>query len=191
VAEFSLTAEPALGGYARRFGAVTLTEAVALTIVSVAIPVGAEAKAAKAAQAVDASFGVAPPPVGTSVQSRDGARLIRLGADLMFVLFEHPSPGAGAVVAGKLGDAAYTTDQTDVWVGLEIAGPGSRTALERICPLDLHPDAFAEADAAQTVMEHLGAVILRTGADAFLLLSMRSSAASFLHAVEVSLHHTA
>ncbi|MYA88775.1 MAG: sarcosine oxidase subunit gamma, partial [Boseongicola sp. SB0662_bin_57] len=37
-----------------------------------------------------------------------------------------------------------------------------------------------------TVMEHMGAMAIRTGDDAFLLLSAGSSAESFLHAVETS-----
>ena len=188
MAEYSLTAEPALGGYARSFGEVTLTEAVELAIVSVAFPAGAEARGKKA---IEASFGVAPPPVGKSTQSQDGAQFIRLARDLMFVLFDHSTPDAGAVVAERIGRAAYTTDQTDVWVGLEIAGPGTRVALERICPLDLHAGTFAVGNVARTAMEHLGAVILCTGPEAFLLLSASSSAASFLHMVEVSLVNTA
>ena len=51
----------------------------------------------------------------------------------------------------------------------------------------LYPDAFVEGAAARTVMEHLGVLILRTGPDAYLLLSASSSAGSFLHAVETSL----
>ena len=35
-------------------------------------------------------------------------------------------------------------------------------------------------------MEHLSVIILRDGADSFLLMSPRSSARSFLHAVELS-----
>jgi sarcosine oxidase subunit gamma len=40
--------------------------------------------------------------------------------------------------------------------------------------------------AQRTVMEHLGVLILRTGDDAFMLLSASSSAKSFLHALETS-----
>ena len=56
-------------------------------------------------------------------------------------------------------------------------------SVARICPIDLHADAFGPDHATRTVMEHIGAMILRTGEDAFLLLSARSSAQSFLHAV--------
>ena len=62
-----------------------------------------------------------------------------------------------------------------------------REALERICPLDLHPDAFGVDHAARTVMEHLGVLIIRTGEEAYLLLSASSSAGSFQHALHLSM----
>ncbi|MDX1786447.1 MAG: sarcosine oxidase subunit gamma, partial [Roseovarius sp.] len=72
-----------------------------------------------------------------------------------------------------------------------ISGPGSLAALERICMLDLHPDAFKVNAVARTVMEHMGAIIARTGEDTYLLLSASSSAKSFLHAIELSIENTA
>ena len=63
--------------------------------------------------------------------------------------------------------------------------------LERLCPLDLHESAFPVGAAQRTVMEHMGAVILREGTDEFLLLSASSSAASFLHAVKTSIRYAA
>jgi hypothetical protein len=38
-------------------------------------------------------------------------------------------------------------------------------------------------------MEHLGAIVFHDAPDGFLLMSSASSARSFLHAVETSLHH--
>ena len=79
--------------------------------------------------------------------------------------------------------------ETDAWVVLQISGPDVRAVLERLCPLDLH-DATCPIDSAQrTVMEHMGAIIIRTAPDRFLLLSASSSAKSFLHAVETSLKY--
>ena len=74
--------------------------------------------------------------------------------------------------------------------GLELAGPGAIAALERICPLDLHDSAFPVGAAGRTTMEHMSAVIIRTGPDTFLLLSASSSGMSFLHALETSLAYT-
>ena len=81
----------------------------------------------------------------------------------------------------------YSSDQSDAWCLLRIDGPASRRALERVCPLDLHPDAFPVGAVARSVVEHLGAIVLREGENAFLLLSPRSSARSFLHEIERSI----
>ena len=187
--DFELVSAPPLAGYDQSFEGVTLKAPADLAIVSLALPLGGEAAAEKA---VKTAYGTALPEVGKSTLTKKGdARLVRLSLDSGFVILTHTSPDAEPHVAAKLKGAAYTTDQTDVWAGLEIAGPRARAALERICPIDLHKDSFAEGDAARTVMEHLGTLIIRTGDDAFLLMSASSSAKSFLHAVETSVQNTA
>ncbi len=181
--EFSLISAPPLAGYDETLGAIRLRAPEGLAIVSIALPLGGEAAAEKA---VKAAFGVDLPKVGQSVVAGD-ARLVRLGLDQGFVIFTHTEPTAERVVAEKLKGAAYTTDQTDVWVGLEISGARCREALERICPLDLQSEAFAVDQVARTVMEHLGVLIIRTGEDAYWLLSASSSAGSFQHALHLSM----
>ena len=187
--DFTLTSAPPLAGYDQSFDGVTLAAPADLAIVSIALPLGGEVAAEKA---IKAAYGAALPAPGKSVLSKDGsARLIRLSSDAAFVIFTHATPDAEPHVAAKLKGTAYTTDQTDVWSALEISGANALTALERICPIDLHPDAFADGDAARTSMEHLGTLIIRTGSDTFLLMSGSSSAKSFLHAIETSIHNTA
>jgi len=109
----------------------------------------------------------------------------------MLVVFPHAEPDAAKRVNAELKGAAYTTDQTDNWVVLALSGPLALAALERLCPIDLHDSSFPIDSSARTVMEHMGAVICRTGEDSFLLMSASSSAASFLHAVETSLIYVA
>jgi sarcosine oxidase subunit gamma len=187
VSDLTLTAAPALGGYHADFGAVTLEERPATAIVSIACPLGG---AAALEEALRAGFGAAVPAPGASARSADGGtRFLWMAPDLVLAVFEHDTPDATRQVAARLGGTAYLTDQTDAWVALRIAGPAVRAALERICPLDLHPGAFPEGRVARTVMEHLPVIILREGPDAFLLLSARSSADSFLHAVETSIRN--
>lgn len=185
VVEFSLVSAPPLAGYSERFGTVTLSAPKDLAVVNMAIPLGADAKALKA---VKSGYGVDMPDPGTSVETKKGAaRLVRLAPDQAFVVFTLPTPDAEEVVAKHVKNALYLTDQTDVWAGLEISGAGSIAALERVCPIDLHPAGFAVGDAARTVMEHLGVLIIRTGEDRYLLLSASSSAGSFLHMLETSI----
>lgn len=186
MAEFQLTAARPLAGYDKRFGAITLRAPADLALVSLAFPLGQEDIAQKA---IKAAYGHALPEVGKAHAAKDETILIRMSRDQGFVLFTHATPDAERVVAEELKGAAYTTDQTDVWTVLEISGPDARTALMRICPLDLHDGSFAVMHAARTVMEHLGTIIIRTGPEAWLLLSATSSAGSFLHAVETSIRN--
>ncbi|GAB4281850.1 MAG: hypothetical protein Kow0058_00010 [Roseovarius sp.] len=186
--EFTLTATSPLDGLERSIGSVRLRELADLAIVSAALPRGSEEKAEAA---LCREFGCEPPSPVTSTLSDDGrVRLLRTAPDQIFVLFEHPTPDAAAAVARRLGPVVYVTDQTDGWVRLEISGPGCRAALERICPIDLHPQRFAVGQFARTAMEHMGAIVLRSGEDSFMLLSASSSAGSFLHAVETSIRNT-
>jgi len=187
VPDFTLTPRSALNGYDATFDGVTLREVLQLAIVSIAIPLGGEKKLQSALKKV---FGIALPPVGKSIVASDEVtRILVMGRDQLFAVFPHDGADAQQVIAAKLGASAYSTDQSDVWVALEMSGPRARAALERICPIDLHPNAFVEGDVARTSMEHLGTIIVRTGADTFLLLSASSSAQSFQHALETSIQN--
>lgn len=188
MAEFKLKAEPFLGHYSKSFEGVDLREIDDNTLVSLALPLGAEDATIKA---IKKSLGIQVPEVGQSKLAKSGAmRLLRLGLDQVFISFLHTGADSEPYIAKKLNCAAYSTDQTHVWVTLEISGPNARKALERICPIDLNPGSFAVDQLARTSMEHLGAIIIRTGDHTFLLMSASSSAASFLHAVETSIINT-
>ena len=178
-----LISAPPLAGYDQNFNGVALHAPADFAVVSIALPLGHEAAAQKA---IKVAFGSALPDVGKSVLSK-GVRLVRMSLDQGFVIFTHATPDAEPFVAKKLKGTAYTTDQTDVWTGLILSGAHARNVLERICPIDLHPGAFAVDDAARTLMEHLGVLIIRTDTDEFLLMSASSSAKSFLHAIETSI----
>ena len=185
MAEFALTARTPLDGYAGTFSGVTLAEAAGLSLVSAAVPQGGDdAFAAALAE----GFGASRPSPGDSAPGdRLGTRILGMQPDQLFILFEAPDPDrAVETVSAALGPAAYVTDQSDSWAMLRIEGRGVRAALERLCMLDLDDATFPEGRVARTVMEHLAVIILRDGADSFLLMSPRSSARSFLHAVEQS-----
>ena len=101
-------------------------------------------------------------------------------------MFDRSNVPAVERITHKLGDTVYVTDQSDSWVMLRIGGPKCRSALERVCLLDLDPRAFPVGKVARTVMEHLGTIIISEGNDYFLLLSARSSADSFYKAIQRS-----
>lgn len=187
MSEYDLTAQSALGGYAQDFEGVSLMEVDGLAIVSLAVPLGG---GAKLKTAMKSAYGVEFPSPGRVAGSKDGkTRFLGMNLEQAFAIFDHGHADAGDLVGKKLKNRAYVTLQSDNWVALRISGPRSRDALERICPLDLHPDVFGKGHVARTIMEHLGVIIVREDDDGFLLLSASSSASSFLHALETSIHN--
>ena len=188
MSDSALTARSPLDGYGRTIGTVTLAEVAGLALVSAAVPRDDdEAFAAALAR----GFGAARPAPGDStLGDRLATRVLGMQPDQVFILFELPDQGqVMQTAAAALGSAAYVTDQSDSWALLRMSGAGTRVALERICPLDLDDEAFPEGRVARTAMEHLSVIILRDGPDSFLLMSPRSSAHSFRHAIELSVVH--
>ena len=189
MAEYRLTSEEFLGGYQAQFGPISLREISDICMVSMAVPLAGEQAVHKA---LKAAFGIDMPDIGQSQGAAAlDSRVLRMGLDHMFVLFaraqntERPEQQIKTLMKS----AVYTTDQSHSGVGLEISGPGCRSALERICPIDLHPERFAVNAVARTQMEHLGTIILCVDQETYWLFSASSSAKSFLHALETSIHN--
>lgn len=186
MAEYQLIAEPPLAGTDITVGSVHLTASQDMSVVSIALPLGEEDAAQKA---LKSAFKVALPENGHSVVSADAVRVVRTGPDQAFIVLPEYKQRPERFVSDKLKATVYTTDQSDVWTSLNLEGSGAQSVLERICPLDLDESAFPIDCAARTMMEHLGVLIIRTGASSFLLLSATSSAGSFLHMIETSMRH--
>lgn len=184
MAEFQLIAEP-ITDADLSIGMNRIVERDDMALVSVAAPSGdmdALGKKLKTVFKLDL-------PEPTQSSTAGDMRAVRTAADQLMLVFPHSTPDAEPFVQGKLKGAGYTTDQTDVWVVFEVAGPNCLGALERLCPIDLDASVFPDGASARTVMEHMGAMIIRLEADRYLLMSASSSAQSFLHAVETSFHY--
>lgn len=185
--EFLLKAEPFLGGFSRDIDGTVLTEVTDQSLVSIAQPLDGREALEKA---VKSAWGCALPAPGKSAPSKDGLlQLICMGPDAFMVLMPAHGPLAVPDVTRALGTAGYYTELSDNWVILRLSGPLATAALERICPIDLHPDVLPAGSFARTSMEHLGAIVMRECDDQFLLLSPSSSARSFLHALETSIEY--
>ena len=184
MAEFSYTLEavPTLGGVDVSIAENRIVERDDLALVSVAIPAAGEEPLA---QTMQAAWGL-PLPGPTLSTTHGQMRAIKTAPDQLLLVFPHAMPDAEAIVQGSLGGTGYTTDQTDAWIVLDVSGPDTSAAMERLCMLDLTPPAFPENAAARTVMEHMASIVVRIGDEGFQLMAARSSAASFLHAVETS-----
>lgn len=180
--DHSLAATSALSGVNLKFATCTLTERTDIALVSVAVPQNrADALSEKLKKEWDLDI-----PAATATNSGKKMRAIPLTADQFMLAFSSDPDLSEVSVQESLSQTAYTTLQSDGWVVLELSGQGSVNALERICPIDLDPSAFPVGASARTMMEHIGACIIRIETEKFWLLSARSTAQSFLHAVETS-----
>ncbi|MHA1566467.1 MAG: sarcosine oxidase subunit gamma [Alphaproteobacteria bacterium] len=187
--KFSLAATAPLAGAGHDFDGVAIRTRADSGLVSVAVPRGGEAALTGALRS---SFDLAVPKVGGSTVSADGeARLLGLQRDLFFLLIDEHVSEIFTLVVERLGETAYLTDQSDSWTVLEMSGAKCRAALERVCPIDLHPPSFPEGSVTRTVMEHFGVIILCDGPEKYRLMSATSSVQSFLDVVEASVRNTA
>lgn len=188
MANFDMIAKSPLDGFQVKIGALNVEEVTGFALVSIAIPLGGEQPVAAALK--KAHNCTVPEPVDT-VTSDDGAQFIWMAPGQIFARFPNDKPWPERRVATALGAAAYVVDQSDAWVTVRVKGETVCDALERICPLDLHPVNFAVGQAKRTVMEHMNALLIRVSLDEFLCMSASSSAKSFLHAIEVSARNIA
>jgi len=189
VVEIVLTPESPLGGYARSFGETRLAEVAGLGLVAAAIPPGGERDSEEALRA--RLFCTVPQPGRYTVAQDGSTRVLWTAPGQLLLMLPHDGTGAAEALEPQLGGALRLTELSDAYSVLALEGPLARPALERICPLDLHAQAFGPDHAARTLMEHISATILRIGEDGFRLLSPRSTARDFCHAVEVSLANVA
>lgn len=187
MANHTLSATPTLSGYSFAVGETHLAALTDLAIVAIAWP---EGYAAQLETAAKSAWGISlPKPRQSSLSKTDDMRLIATQPDQVFAVFKQTKPLAENTVQSAIGNKYYVTDQTDGWVALSLSGPLAEAALERISPVDLNISEFPQNASARTLMEHLGVLIVRTDAQAFLLLSASSSAKSFSHALETSLNN--
>jgi len=177
-----LEAKPCLGGLDRRIGDNRIVECADLALVSVARPLG-DKGALEAA--LRAGFSLALPEPGRSVAT-DETRAVWMAEDQTMLILGNGDADAEARVQSALKDAGYTTDQTGGWVILEVSGPDTLSALERICPIDLDASSFPDDAAARTLMEHLSVLLIHLGPERFWLTGASSSAASLAHALDIS-----
>ena len=181
--EFTLSAMVPLDTYRREFGAANLAERTGFDLVSLSVSHNC---APEFARAVEGVWGTAPPGPGRSVRANGGARLLSIQPGQYFLLFQGDDRRPAEAVSQKIGATAHVTDQSDGWAMLALSGPNAPAIMERLCMLDLHEDRFPVGAVSRTVMEHHGVILLREAGDTYLMLSPRSYARSFLHAVETA-----
>ncbi len=161
-----LIAKSALDGRQLALGGVTLAEVEVGPITSVALYPGGAKSVNKGLKPLGLSM-----PGPNEMQSKGAARIVWTGRDQAFLL------GVDAPVL----EGAAVTDQSGGWTCISITGPASADVLARLLPLDLRLGAFAVGTVARAPLNHMSAVIIRTGDAAFDLLVFRSMARTAWH----------
>lgn len=93
-------------------------------------------------------------PVAPRYVEGQGLAAVWAGPEHWVILAE-PGEDLLAILQSRLGELAALTEQGDGRCVVRIHGPSVRETLAKLLPIDLHPRAFAEGDAALTVAAHI------------------------------------
>jgi sarcosine oxidase, subunit gamma len=185
VADLGLTPRCALGGDAPRtdrFDGLTIAENPGLAMASLAARAGREADVAAAAKAL---AGLDLPGPGGMAAAGDWAAFWTGPGQWMLTAPVASHEDIAPMIKAAAGNAGSVTEQTDGWARFEITGAGIHDLLERLCNVDVR--MMREDQATRCQIEHLGAFLLcRQAGAAFSILTLRSAAASMMHALETA-----
>ena len=184
MANYTLTAKSALGGYPLDQKGLKIREISHFKIFSLGVFKGCDQEFAKV---LDEKFDVAAPKPGRANVKGD-LSILSIARDQWFLRLPDQDGYGAKDAARDFAKTAAVTDQSDSWVSLELSGRNIVDKLERLCPIDIDKSLFPVNAVARTSMAHLGVIITRMcdtpeGHSCFLLLSPSSSAKSFLHAL--------
>ncbi len=159
-------------------GGVTLSEVEIGRMVAVA-PYRGQDKAVSAA--LKAAFGIGLPGPGRSF-AKGGVGLVWFAYGKVLLL---------GAEAPDLAGLAAITDQVDGWAMMRLEGTGAEAVLARLVPVDLRAANFKKGLAVRTLLGHMTCHILRSGAQAFDIMVMRSMAGTAVHEIEVAMRRVA
>jgi heterotetrameric sarcosine oxidase gamma subunit len=171
-----LIAKSALDGQNLRLGPVTLAEGTPGPITSIASFPGGEKALAKGLKALGLTM-----PKPNILTEKDGARIVWTGQNQAFLIGVPPPELEGAAL----------TDQTDGWAVLSLTGPAAVEVLARLLPLDLRTQSFEVGMALRSPLNHMNAIILRLGAEAFEIMVFRSMARTAWHELQTAMEMVA
>ena len=181
---YRLTHDQALGGFDRKTDGAHLREISGHAIIAVTMANGATRGFNTAMKKL---FGEAAPAPNRMVTAGK-TRIIASALDQVFVVEKTDPQTLEEKLINGLGKHATVTNQSDGWVMLEYAGSRVHEGMERVSLNDTSIDAFPVGAVMRASIEHVNGIVCREKAkrgegDRFLLLTQRSSAASFLHGI--------
>ncbi len=114
-------------------------------------------KNAEAMAAFATAFGFALPVAPNTTAGDADTIALWLGPDEWWLIVPGPEPEAGPALAEKSRTAladhfAAVTEVGESRTCIRVAGPKARALIQKGCPLDLHPRAFAAGACAQTCL---------------------------------------
>lgn len=183
MAELTMVRRSPLGGLARELmeRAVTGARSVRVsewgftTMVSLRVD-----PTSPAAEALEAVLGTPLPRSAGEVAGHDQHSVLWQGPDEWLVVSRMPAGRLVAALQESVADAhAAVVDVSANRTVLELRGSAARAVLEKGCPLDLHPRAFAPGRAVATTLARIPLVLWQVGPDSYRLLP-RSSFAEYV-----------
>ena len=185
MAEHALTPLCALGGdkpATHLIGGITIAENPRLAMASLTARAGRDKDVARAGKKL---MGFDLPGPGAMAATGDWAGFWTGPGQWMLTAPFASHEDIAGLVKDAVKDAASVTEQTDGWVRFEVTGARVPDMLERLCNVDVR--AMQAGQAVRSQIEHLGTFVLcqKAGA-AFGLITLRSAAASMVHALETA-----
>lgn len=155
--------------------AVALREVPLRTMISVRAEPGSGAFAR-----LGERLGTGLPETCGPVTSSGGHSALWLGPDEWLVVSETDGGELVAQLIDALaGDRGSVVDVSANRTTLEVSGPGAREALEKGCPVDLHPRSFLPGTAVSTTLGRVPVLLWQTEETTYRLLP-RSSFADYV-----------
>ncbi|WP_409473964.1 sarcosine oxidase subunit gamma [Streptomyces sp. HC307] len=155
---------------------VTLTEWPFLTMVNLRVD-----PASEAADRIEKTLGAPLPRQGGHITASGPHTVLWLGPDEWLVLSQTEAAAVTAELREALGgDPGSVVDVSANRTTLELSGPAARQALEKGCPLDLHPRAFGPGKAVSTTVGPVAVLLWQVDDTPTYRLFPRSSFADHL-----------
>jgi sarcosine oxidase subunit gamma len=162
---------------ASRPGSVRLVEWPFTTMVSVRVEAGSPA-----GRRIETALGVALPRTVGQTTRKGAYDVLWLGPDEWLVVSASDSSVVERLQAAASGgegpgENAQVVDVSANRTVLELGGPRARDVLEKGCPLDLHPRAFADDSAYVTTLARVPVIVWKSDETMFRILPRASLAA--------------
>lgn len=131
-------------------------------------------------------------PMQPNTSTRDAAATLLWLGPTSWLLVDSRDAGPGALDAARkalnaAGGALF--DVSASYVGWRVSGAAAARVLNRACPLDLHPRAFAPGRCAQSLLGHVNALFYKPGdGPSFVAMVARSFAADAFHTLCEAAH---